>query len=50
MKNSFAKTSLPAGWKLTAEQVAKLDKASEVTKIYPYWHQVQFANRNPLPV
>ena len=39
-----------AGWKLTAEQVAKLDKASEVTKIYPYWHQVQFANRNPLPV
>jgi aryl-alcohol dehydrogenase-like predicted oxidoreductase len=38
------------GWNLTAEQVAKLDKASEVTKIYPYWHQVQFANRNPLPV
>src|SRR5271163_3661318 len=38
------------GWKLTADQVAKLDKASEVTKIYPYWHQVQFANRNPLPV
>ena len=38
------------GWKLTAEQVAKLDKASEVTKIYPYWHQVQFASRNPLPV
>ncbi len=39
-----------AGWKLTAEQVAKLDKASEVTKTYPYWHQAQFANRNPLPV
>src|SRR5271163_382918 len=38
------------GWNLTADQVAKLDKASEVTKIYPYWHQVQFANRNPLPV
>jgi len=39
-----------AGWKLTAEQVAKLDKASEVTKIYPYWHQAGFANRNPFPV
>ena len=38
------------GWKLTADQVERLDKASEVTKIYPYWHQVQFANRNPLPV
>jgi aryl-alcohol dehydrogenase-like predicted oxidoreductase len=38
------------GWNLTADQVARLDKASEVTKIYPYWHQVQFANRNPLPV
>ncbi len=39
-----------AGWKLTADQVARLDKASEVTRIYPYWHQVQFSNRNPLPV
>ncbi len=38
------------GWNLTADQVARLDKASEVKKIYPYWHQVQFANRNPLPV
>jgi aryl-alcohol dehydrogenase-like predicted oxidoreductase len=38
------------GWNLTTEQVAKLDKASEPTKAYPYWHQVQFANRNPLPV
>ena len=39
-----------AGWNLTAEQIAKLDKASEVTPIYPYWHQRQFAERNPLPV
>jgi len=38
------------GWNLTAEQVAKLDKASEVPRIYPYWHQLQFVNRNPLPV
>jgi len=39
-----------AGWNLTAEQVAKLDKASDVKRIYPYWHQEQFTNRNPLPV
>ena len=39
-----------AGWKLTAEQMAKLDRASEVTPAYPYWHQWQFAERNPLPV
>jgi aryl-alcohol dehydrogenase-like predicted oxidoreductase len=38
-----------AGWNLTAEQVAALDKASAVTPIYPYWHQHQFAERNPLP-
>ena len=38
------------GWNLTAEQVAKLDAASAVTPIYPYWHQRQFAERNPLPV
>ncbi len=38
------------GWNLTPEQVAKLDRASEVTPIYPYWHQRQFAERNPPPV
>ncbi len=38
------------GWNLTAEQVAKLDAASAVTPTYPYWHQRQFAERNPLPV
>jgi aryl-alcohol dehydrogenase-like predicted oxidoreductase len=27
------------GWNLTAEQVAKLDEASKVTPVYPYWHQ-----------
>ncbi len=37
------------GWNLTAEQVAKLDKASERPKIYPYWHQDGFS-RNPFPV
>jgi aryl-alcohol dehydrogenase-like predicted oxidoreductase len=39
-----------AGWNLSPEQVAKLDKASDVTPIYPYWHQRQFAERNPAPV
>ena len=39
-----------AGWNLTTEQIAKLDRASEVTPIYPYWHQRQFGERNPAPV
>ena len=38
------------GWNLTKDQVAKLDKASEVPLIYPYWHQRGFAERNPPPV
>jgi aryl-alcohol dehydrogenase-like predicted oxidoreductase len=38
------------GWSLTADQLARLDKASEVKRIYPYWHQEQFTERNPLPV
>ena len=29
-----------AGWKLSKEQVEKLDAASAVTPVYPYWHQV----------
>jgi aryl-alcohol dehydrogenase-like predicted oxidoreductase len=39
-----------AGWNLTAAQVAKLDKASDTTPVYPYWHQRQFRERNPWPV
>ncbi len=38
------------GWRLTPEQVARLDAASEQPKTYPYWHQVQYAERNPFPV
>jgi aryl-alcohol dehydrogenase-like predicted oxidoreductase len=38
-----------ADWKLTPEQVASLDAASEITPIYPYWHQRQFGERIPLP-
>lgn len=37
------------GWKLTAEQVARLDAASAKTLAYPYWHQDGF-DRNPSPV
>ena len=38
------------GWELTAEQIAKLDAASETPLSYPYWHQRQFGERNPRPV
>jgi len=38
------------GWNLTPDQVAKLDEASSVPLPYPYWHQAQFAERNPPPV
>jgi len=38
------------GWNLTAEQVKKLDAASEKPRVYPYWHQAQFAERTPLAV
>jgi aryl-alcohol dehydrogenase-like predicted oxidoreductase len=38
------------GWNLTPEQIKKLDAASEKTKAYPYWHQMQFVKRNPPPV
>ncbi|MBZ5673604.1 MAG: aldo/keto reductase [Acidobacteriia bacterium] len=38
------------GWNLTVAQIAKLDAASKVARVYPYWHQAQFAQRNPLPV
>jgi aryl-alcohol dehydrogenase-like predicted oxidoreductase len=38
------------GWNLSAEQIAKLDAASEMDPLYPYWHQRGFVERNPLPV
>jgi aryl-alcohol dehydrogenase-like predicted oxidoreductase len=38
------------GWSLTAEQIARLDAASSVPLIYPYWHQRQFTERIPPPV
>lgn len=40
-----------ADWKLTSEQMARLDEASKVNLPYPYWHQqATYAERNPLPV
>jgi aryl-alcohol dehydrogenase-like predicted oxidoreductase len=38
------------GWKLTAEQIARLDTASATIPAYPYWHQRGFVERNPSPV
>ena len=38
------------GWQLTAEQVAKLDGASNREAAYPYWHQRGFPERNPSPI
>jgi aryl-alcohol dehydrogenase-like predicted oxidoreductase len=38
------------GWNLSESQVVALDKASAVTPVYPYWHQRNFPERNPLPV
>ena len=36
---------------LTPEQLERLDRASQVRSIYPYWHQrATYAQRNPLPV
>jgi len=37
-------------WSLTSDQRATLDKASARPVAYPYWHQHQFAERNPPPV
>ena len=37
-------------WRLSPEQVAKLDAASVAPLAYPYWHQRDFAERNPPPV
>ena len=37
-----------AGWNLTKEQIARLDAASDVKPVYPYWHQRDaFVERNP---
>jgi aryl-alcohol dehydrogenase-like predicted oxidoreductase len=37
------------GWRLTSDQITRLDAASAKDKIYPYWHQAGFTSRNPFP-
>jgi aryl-alcohol dehydrogenase-like predicted oxidoreductase len=37
------------GWNLTVDQIKKLDAASDVDLIYPYWHQRQDTQLNPPP-
>jgi aryl-alcohol dehydrogenase-like predicted oxidoreductase len=37
------------GWTLTLEQIKKLDAASDVLPVYPYWHQRQFPMLNTSP-
>jgi aryl-alcohol dehydrogenase-like predicted oxidoreductase len=37
------------GWNLTVDQIKKLDAASDVDLIYPYWHQRQDTKLNPPP-
>ena len=39
-----------ADFVLTAEQISRIDAASEQPKPYPYWHQADFSERNPPPV
>lgn len=39
------------GWKLTKNQMQRLDEASQLQVPYPYWHQrATMLERNPLPV
>ncbi len=35
------------GWNLTDQQIERLDAASEVTPIYPYWHPRKFERHRP---
>ncbi len=37
------------GWNLSVDQVARLDAASAVPLTYPYFHQLNFTERNPFP-
>jgi aryl-alcohol dehydrogenase-like predicted oxidoreductase len=34
------------GWNLTVDQVKKLDIASDIDPVYPYWHQRGFPQLN----
>ena len=45
-RRSWCENIGAVGWKLTAEQVAKLDAASDVAPAYPVWHQRGFPMLN----
>ena len=49
-RGAVAENLAAVGWTLTAAQRRKLDAASAVTPVYPYWHQRGFTERNPPPV
>lgn len=36
-------------WNLTTDQIRRLDAASDIPTIYPYWHQRQNLTLNPIP-
>lgn len=36
-------------WNLSIDQLKKLDRVSDTSPIYPYWHQQQHLKLNPLP-
>jgi aryl-alcohol dehydrogenase-like predicted oxidoreductase len=38
------------GWSLTADQMQRLNSASDVTPAYPYWHQRGYPELTPAPV
>lgn len=38
-----------ADFSLSADQIAHLDHASRQEPVYPYWHQMDFDERNPKP-
>lgn len=47
---SQLRTNLDAvGWTLSENQIARLDAASRRPPAYPYWHQMDFTERNPTP-
>jgi aryl-alcohol dehydrogenase-like predicted oxidoreductase len=49
-ETQLAQNLAAVGWTLSAEQLDVLDRASRRTPVYPYWHQVGFAERNPFPI
>lgn len=48
-EKQLAENLAATGWNLTVGQVQRLDAASETQTIYPYWHQRQRPDLNPVP-